>query len=60
MFVLSQSIVSCSQASRPGGEEQSNMVIWNELVLIAVHRLKLLYMPFSEWRWISYGVVNLI
>jgi len=60
LFVLGQSIVSCSQASRLGGGKQSGLVIWTGLLLIVVHVLKLSYMPFNECRWISYSVVNLI
>jgi len=57
MFVLGQSILSCSQPSRPGGGEQSSMVIWSGLVLNVVHGMKLLYRPFNDLRWISCHIV---
>jgi len=41
-------------------ESRAVITLWIGLVLIAVQGLKLLYTPFSECKWISYGVVNLI
>ena len=58
MFVLGHCTMRGSQASNPGGGEQCIMVIWMGLVLIIIHRLKLLCKSLIDLRRLSYSVVN--
>jgi len=58
MFVLGHCTMSGSQASNPGEEEQCTMVIWTGLVLIIIHRLKLLRKSLIDLTRLSYSVVN--